>query len=61
VNGTGLGLCPTADISIRDIVASGSVTRDKEALFLLKMCVTLSNKLGFGGMQCALGNTALLQ
>ena len=35
MNGTGLGLCPTADIVISDVVASGSVTREKEALFLL--------------------------
>ena len=35
MNGSGLGLCPTADIVISDVVASGSVTREKEALFLL--------------------------
>ena len=34
MNGTGLGLCPAADTGISDVVASGSVTREKEPLFL---------------------------
>ena len=35
MNGTGLGMCPTADIFVNDVVASVSVTREKEPLFLL--------------------------